>query len=69
MLLTACSTSSLDKVIQTKATDSALCTELKEPISNAIDTTLEYSNETPAPVINDWATVTKGFDKGCEGLL
>lgn len=61
ILLTACSTSKIGN-----ATDSALCSELKDPIDQAVNTTLEYSDRTPAPVINDWATVTRGFDKGCE---
>lgn len=61
MLLTACSTS-----ITGTSIDSALCEELKEPFDRAVETTLEYRKTTPAPVINGWALVTRGFDKGCE---
>lgn len=61
MLLTACGTSRIGTSV-----DSALCIELKAPFDKAVATTLEYRNDTPAPVINDWASVTRGFDKGCE---
>lgn len=61
MLLTACATSSLDRAVQSKATDSAAC-ELAEPIDEAVEITLEYAESTPAPVINSWRVVTQGFD-------
>lgn len=61
ILLTACSTWSPGNT-----TDSALCTELKVPIDNAVDTLIEYKNTTPPPVINDWTVVTRGFDVACK---
>lgn len=66
MLLTACSSSEIDKATDRDSVDSALCTELEEPINEAIDITIDYSDRTPAPVINSWTLVVKGFDAGCQ---
>lgn len=65
MLLTACSISGIEKATNQKATDSALCSGLKEPIDKAVDTTLQYQKDTPAPVVNDWTSVVKGYDSVC----
>lgn len=64
MLLTACSTSLTGSQRQV-ASDGALCIELQGPIDKAVATTLEYKATTPAPVVNDWTSVVKGFDAGC----
>lgn len=61
MLLTACNGSRIGTSV-----DSALCEELKGPVDRAVATTLEYRATTPAPVINDWTSVVKGFDAGCK---
>lgn len=64
MLLGGCATSSLDKAIQANSTDAALCSEL--PVDEAVGVTLEHAGETPTEVINAWALVVVGFDRGCE---
>ena len=63
MLLTACATSG---IVTNEANDSALCTELKEPIDSLADTLLDFQGNTPAEVINGGTRVIRGFDAGCK---
>lgn len=65
MLLGACSISEIDKAIDGKSTDSALCEGLSEPMDTFVNTLLEYQQKTPAPVINQGTRVVKGFDSVC----
>lgn len=66
MLLTACGSSVTERIKNKEASDGALCEELQNPIDKAVETTLANSSRTPPQVINDWTTVVKGFDAGCQ---
>lgn len=61
LLLTACSTSAIDREVN----DTALCRGLIAPTDTLAETILRNSSNTPDQVIIDGTTLIKTIDAGC----
>lgn len=52
-------------IVNQKANDSALCSELKTPVDDLANSLLDNQEKTPANVINKGTVVIRGYDAGC----